>query len=265
MAKKIRLAYIVSTLGRTGPTRQLYNLVKYLDRKTFEPEIITLSLDPPENLSREFINLDIKPASLALSRITSAVIGKKTLERCLESNIPDVIHSQGLRADFLCSALGNYPARVSTKRNNPKDDYSGLYGTLIGTLAAQLHYRALSQIPTVVACSNAIAMPKSISNTASIVIRNGVDIHPSSALCTKQERIEKRRTLNLPTDGRLFIYVGPLIRRKNPEILIRAFLGIGFLVAPNASVFWVMAPFHLHVSYLRTTLREYLCPASFKM
>ena len=36
-----------------------------------------------------------------------------------------------------------------------------------------------------------------------------------------------RRTLNLPINGRLFVYAGPLIQRKDPELLIRAFLDYG--------------------------------------
>ena len=41
----------------------------------------------------------------------------------------------------------HYPTRIATQRNNPFDDYPALYGSLIGSAAAHLHYRALRQNP----------------------------------------------------------------------------------------------------------------------
>ena len=51
---RIKLIYIVSTLGQTGPTRQLYNLTKYLDRDIFHTTLITLSQSPIRNLDEDF-------------------------------------------------------------------------------------------------------------------------------------------------------------------------------------------------------------------
>ena len=222
--QKIILAYVVSVLGRTGPSQQLYNLVKYLNHDQFQVELITLSRNPSSNLEEEFADLNVGLHPLNMDRPTSLLIGRRRLNAVLNILKPDVIHSQGLRADWLCATLDHYPIRIATQRNNPFDDYPALYGTLIGFAAAHLHYRALLQIPTVVTCSKTIAGINISKGLQSIVIRNGVELEGKGTLITAKEKNDRRRTLNLPINGRLFVYAGPLIRRKDPELLIRAFL-----------------------------------------
>ncbi len=222
--KKIILAYVVSTLGQTGPTRQLYNLVKYLDHGQFHVKLITLSENPSNNLEREFSDLKVDLYPLGMNRPSSFLIGRRRLNAVLNILKPDVIHSQGLRADWLCATLDRYPTRITTQRNNPFDDYPALYGTLIGSAAAYFHHRALLRIPTVVTCSKTIAGTNIIKGPQSIVIRNGVDLEGKARPFTTEEKTAQRRPLNLPTNGRLFVYAGPLIVRKDPILLIRSFL-----------------------------------------
>jgi glycosyltransferase involved in cell wall biosynthesis len=116
--------------------------------------------------------------------------------------------------------------RVATQRNNPLNDYLDLYGWLKGSIVAQMHFHALSKLPFVVACSRAIVDTNRNSrrNLTAKVVRNGVDLSSINSLPTINEKQAQRRQLNLPVTGRLFIYAGPLIRRKEPELLVRAFL-----------------------------------------
>ena len=222
--KKVILVYVVSTLGRTGPTRQLYNIVKYLDRNVFQAEVITLSPNPIPNLSRDFSELGAGVHSLMLSRFVGFTIGIQQLRNILKDLAPDIIHSQGLRADLLCAALNTFPARITTQRNIPFDDYPRLYPKLIGTMAAHMHCRALKKIPTIVTCSQDIANRNISKGILSIVIRNGIDVKDSGSIPVKNDKMSRRLALNLPTTGRLFVYAGPLISRKDPSLLIRAFL-----------------------------------------
>ena len=222
--KKIILAYVVSTLGRTGPTRQLYNLVKYLDHDQFQVKLITLSRHPSNSLEKEFSGLNVDLHPLSMNRPSSFLIGRRRLNAVLKIMKPDVIHSQGLRADWLCATFDRYTIRITTQRNNPFDDYPALYGTLIGSAVAHLHHRALLQIPTVVTCSKTIAGTNICRGLQSIVIRNGVELEGKARPVTTEEKTARRRGLNLPTNGRLFVYAGPLIVRKDPVLLIRSFL-----------------------------------------
>lgn len=221
---KIKVVYVVSTLGHTGPSRQLFNLTKHLDNDTFEAAIITLSQSPRQNLEKEVRALNIKVICLDLSRIKSFITGKKALIATLATLRPDIIHSQGLRPDWLCSKLGSYPVRIATQRNYPFHDYPDLHGIIAGSITADLHYRAFAKIPIVVACSHGIAQKNNSRGLRSTVIHNGVESSVGITAINEQGRRNLRTSLNLPPGGRLFIYTGPLIPRKNPELLIHAFV-----------------------------------------
>jgi len=219
--KKTTILYIVSTLGRTGPTRQLLYLISRLDRSLFDPHVVTLSLEPADSLKPKFIKIGIKLHSLELSRFTGLFLALFRLKRFLKLLKPDIIHSQGLRADWLSSQLNN-TIRIATQRNNPFSDYPSLMGQIPGWLAAHLHYRALRRLQ-VVACSESISQVNQRFALIDTIIRNGVDTTAFSPLVqsaiTKYQRLE----LNLPVDGQLFIYTGPVINRKNIPYLIRTF------------------------------------------
>jgi glycosyltransferase involved in cell wall biosynthesis len=198
--------------------------VRYLDHDQFQVKLITLSRNPSNNLEEEFSGLNVDLHPLSMNRPSGFLIGRSRLNAVLKIMKPDVIHSQGLRADWLCATLDRYPTRVTTQRNNPFDDYPALYGTLIGSAAAYLHHRALLRIPTVVTCSKTIAGTNICKGLQSTVIRNGVALEDKARPVTTEEKIARRRTLNLPANGRLFVYAGPLIVRKDPALLIRSFL-----------------------------------------
>lgn len=222
--RKIKLVYVVSTLGRTGPTRQLYNLIKHLDRERFQAEVITLSPNPPGNLEQDFADLGIAIHTLALSRLAGVVFGRSRLVTALEQLQPDILHSQGLRADWLSSRLAGSYIKVATQRSNPLEDYPPLMGRLKGTIGARLHYYALARLPVVVACSQTISGTNSRRGLPTKVIHNGVDLTLTKPPLEQEEKTARRHVLGLPATGRLFLYAGPLIPRKNPELLIRAMI-----------------------------------------
>ena len=144
---RIRLLYIVSTLGRSGPTRQLYNLIKYLDRDIFEISVLTLSHDPKQNLRKKFEDLQINLIDLNLSRLGGLTVYKNKLESILQRIKPDAIHSQGFRSDWISSRIRTKTVRIATQRNYPLEDYPRLYSPVIGFAMAKLHCYALSRIP----------------------------------------------------------------------------------------------------------------------
>ena len=44
-----KILYVVSTLQQSGPTEQLYNVIQHLDKRVFEPHLITLSKEPADS------------------------------------------------------------------------------------------------------------------------------------------------------------------------------------------------------------------------
>ena len=177
------------------------------------------TIHPPDNLEQDFADLGIAVHTLALSRLAGVVFGRSRLVTALEQLQPDVLHSQGLRADWLSSRLSKSYIKIATQRNNPLQDYPSLMGQLKGTVAARLHYRALARLPVVVACSQTIADANTLRGLSTSVIHNGVDLNLTKAPMNHEGRTAPRHALGLPEAGRLFLYAGPLIPRKNPELL----------------------------------------------
>ena len=115
--KKLKVAYLVSTLGRTGPTRQLYNLIKYLDHGTIQIHVITLSKNPIHNLEEDFLDLGIDIHHLKLSRLNTFLVASSRVKQLLLSLDIDVLHSQGIRADWINSRLDGLVKSITTQRN----------------------------------------------------------------------------------------------------------------------------------------------------
>lgn len=198
-------------------------MIRYLDRKEFEPAIITLSPEPKNSRVDEFVALKVKLIFLKMGRLASLFFGTTLLYKTLESLAPDVVHSQGLRGDWLNSRLSEYSGRIATQRNNPFTDYPMLYGFLRGSAMALLHNRAFHNLPYVVACSNSLLGPEKNGPPSRVVISNGVTIDKHRVLPSKSGKQKLRRRLQLPQSGPLFLWTGPVIRRKQPLLAANAF------------------------------------------
>ena len=220
----VRIVYLCSTLRRTGPTSQLLNLVTYLDRRLFDPVIVTLSPEPADTMRASFDASGVPVRSLALSRLRGALhrgwrrdVGR--LAGALDGS--SVIHSHGIRGDVISVRHFSGLPRVATARNYPDDDYPMKFGPFAGRWMARSHYRAFRAHPCVVACSATLAEQLRGHGVAAQFIRNGVDtsvFRPAGAA----ERSRLRDELGLPADARVGVAVGALSTRKDPLAIVRA-------------------------------------------
>lgn len=220
---RIRLFFIVSTLRRCGPTNQLYNLITNLDVSCFDITLVTLS--PESNDSRwfDFLALDCDLCSLSFPRLTSPKRIKNSLAVILKSKNPHIVHTQGLRADYIASILEAPPNRVTTQRNYPYDDFPLLYIPVLGSQLAKLYMRALKRIPYIIACSNSIEQALRPHLNDLLVIPNGVAVNSSSGIRAEDAKRAARAILGIPVEGPVFLFTGPLISRKQPELLLEHF------------------------------------------
>ena len=170
-----------------------------------------------------FQELGISLYCLNFGRMRGFFISGMALRRKLSKLEPAIIHTHGLRADRLSAQLPSQLCRVSTQRNIPEQDYPALYGHVLGSFIALLHRRALQRIPVVVACSSTIAQERNKWKSPSLIINNGVDLEICPQLPTAASRNSARASLGLSTSGLVFIYAGPLNKRKNPLFIIRSF------------------------------------------
>jgi glycosyltransferase involved in cell wall biosynthesis len=224
-SSRAKILFLVSTLRQAGPTTQLLNLVRYMDRERFDPVIVTLSAEPADSMRAAFEELQTTVTSLSLSRVGGTLHRgwRASLERVAGGGLDArcLVHSQGIRADIISASELAGLARVSTARNYPYDDYVMKYGRLLGRWMAHRHLQAFRSIPVVVACSSNLERLLRGHGLEPAVIRNGVDTS-KFAPPSPSERARLRAQLNLPTGARVGLCVGSLVERKDPLSIVRA-------------------------------------------
>ena len=124
----------------------------------------------------------------------------------------------------MSAGLKEYPNRLATQRNIPEDDYILEYNRILGTAIAKYHRHAWGKLPRLIACSKPIANDNELKGPPSIVVNNGVDLDICPTLPTATTRILARGNVGADERTMMYIYVGPLIERKNPLFLINSFL-----------------------------------------
>jgi glycosyltransferase involved in cell wall biosynthesis len=134
---------------------------------------------------------------------------------------PDVVHSQGIRADLL--AMFAPCPRIATIRNFPQLDYPATYGPMRGRAMSFAHRLILKSGATVVAVSEAVAQNLRHGIPDILVIRNGVNTK-RFAPAEPRRRALLRGRLSLPPDAFVWVSCGHLSRRKNPLLLLDAWM-----------------------------------------
>ncbi|WP_268877254.1 glycosyltransferase family 4 protein [Marinobacter nauticus] len=213
--------YVVSTLERTGPTRQLLYLSTKMQELGHRVWVLTLSPEPKDSLKAIFLDQGVEVLSLNVGRLKSLFVGRARLRKLVADKAVEVVHTQGIRADGLVSGLDPAISRVATLRNYPFEDYPPLYGKLKGWLMAWFHLRALTDVGRVAVVSGSIARSLETNGKLQVeVVHNSVD---SQLFCapSSEERVQSRANLALHPDAFVVVIVGDLIRRKRvPELLL---------------------------------------------
>jgi glycosyltransferase involved in cell wall biosynthesis len=216
--------FLVSTLRQSGPTVQLFNIVRHLDRGEFDPVVVTLSAEPRDSMLGAFRELGARVESLSLTRTRSMLGGlRRRIERLVTFELDSgcVIHSQGIRPDVIAARELGGLTRVATVHNYPHDDYPLKYGPLMGRWMAHRHLQAFHSLPILVACSSTLADRLGEQGLGAAVIRNGVDTGTFNAV-PPAKRARLRLELGLDDDSMVGISVGSMIPRKNPLSIVSA-------------------------------------------
>jgi glycosyltransferase involved in cell wall biosynthesis len=207
----IKILYITSTLGKSGPTNQTYNIISNLDKQSFNPVILTLSPEPHNSMWKDFEKLGIEMQSLNLSRFR-LFFAKKRIKNWIKTINPNIIHTQNIRADNLVASLKLDIPWILTLRGYPFEEFPMNYGALIGQYLAKIHIRAIRKCKNVVACSKILAERFKWLNINAFPIQNGVS--------TKEgDNTIDTNMYNRP----IFITTGG-ISRKNVAFAIEAFI-----------------------------------------
>ena len=218
----IKIAYLISTLQKTGPTNILVGTINHLDKTRYEPVVITLS---PESQTSDSWTPHLKRQGvqifpLNLKRYQLLQLPLK-LKQTIATIQPDIIHSHCFRSTILSAFVLKNFKRIATIHCDYTQDFPMAYGTLIGTWMEKLFSCALKHMDKRICCSHALAtlLQQKFPPLAFDYVNNGIDtviFHPVT------DKNTLRKELGLPLNKVIFIWVGSFIHCKNPLCLVDA-------------------------------------------
>lgn len=226
--------YVISTLQKAGPTNQLLYLLKFLDKKIFDPIIVTLSPEPSDSSYKRFKELGIKVESLNLSRLKGIFLTEVRLNNLVNKYKPSIIQTHGLRADRV-KIQYKIPKIITLRTASPKVARPlrikpGFIGISLASFLHRYHLSYVKKCGLVVVCSKSLSDDLyNLYNVKSRYIQNGVDtdkFHPVS----KEIKKKVRNELALPIDEKVYISVGSLIPNKNTGEFIDLFKRWDYLI-----------------------------------
>lgn len=220
MNKKINVLYVVSSLRKCGPTNQLYEIIKYLDKDMFNVRILTLFVEDKFSDIEKFKEAGIRVDSLNFKNTKNYFKIAYNLKRSLK-NIPiDIIHSCGLAADFSSCFLRN-SIHVSTIRNYAYFDYISAYGKIFGKIMIYLNKWSILHTDYPICCSESIRdmYAKKIKKKI-YYIQNGVDVKKYKFI--PQNKLKIREEIQVSSNKIMIIVSGSLCERKDPLFILNA-------------------------------------------
>ncbi len=115
----IKICYVIGQLGKGGAEKQLFELVKGIDRKRFHP--IVISFCQGEYWSREIKKLNTQVLELKKNKMKlSRLFVLTNLLRLLKSVKPDIIHTYMLTANFygrVAAVIARVPVIIASERS----------------------------------------------------------------------------------------------------------------------------------------------------
>jgi len=200
-----RLLYLVGQLGLGGLERQLFYLIRSMDRGRYKPIVAVWNYCQDDRYVKEILALDVPVVGLAT---TSGMWSKLRALRSLVSEVgPEVIHSYTFFTNIAAwwAAQGTRAIPIGSVRNNFLLDRQET-GKLLGRLSGR--WPSAQIFNSVAAEQNARNSTTMFRPPRTYVIKNGVDLERFSPRCH-------------PEQGYI-LSVGSLYLRKRWDRLIRA-------------------------------------------
>lgn len=202
---KLKIAYVISGLGRGGAERQLQLLLRYLDRDAFAPTVVSLS--PPGPFAEGI--RDVGVSVFAVSRRGRLDVARLwDLVSVVRGLAPDVLQTFLLPDTiygFTAGRLAGVPVLIASRRTDRYEEFPPLVRAL---------NELVSRWADAVICNSRRAthyLPAFLAPRA-VVIHNGVE-----PLVMRRTRDETRAALGIPADALVVGTVGRLVPAKNPR------------------------------------------------
>lgn len=213
-----KIAYVINFIVNGGPSSVVLNMIHNLDRTKYEPVLITLFKgNSSEIIAREKKNgLQIIEYAYQ-SRLQFLLFGLAQYKKILSENRIDIVHGHGFVPDIMNARLDNNIRTINTVHNIMFEDYLFNYGAVRGRMYCWAHLWAMKRLDKVVGCSKSVydVMKEYIPDCQ--YIENGIED------LTFEQHVT-RKSLGIPEEAIIFIYVGYLIKRKRVPFLVENFV-----------------------------------------
>lgn len=214
----LKILYIISTLEKTGPVNVLFDIIQNIDRNKFEPVILTLSKEKKNSIKSKFENLNVEIHSMNLQGVNGYLNSFK-IKSVVQKIKPNIIHTHCFRSTLFTALYLNAYKTMTTIHCDYDIDYAMSYGKFCGFIMQKLMDYSLTRVKNKICCSellyNILSKKKHFAFT---YINNGINTEIFKPI---ENKINLRQKLNLPSDKRIFIWVGCLTDRKNPLLFAK--------------------------------------------
>jgi glycosyltransferase involved in cell wall biosynthesis len=214
-----RLLYLVGQLGPGGSERQLWNLLKVMDRDRYQPAVVVWNYQEDETYVSRIKQLGVPIFPLTSCTFTAKKLAK--LRRLVRTLAPEVAHSYSFYTNFAvhCATVGSPSIAVGSVRGDwlAAKKYSG---AVLGGLSARWPRQ---QICNSFAAAKVMGGSADHQNPRVYVVRNGLDL-------------QRFRALPLPNGHKpCIVGIGSLLPYKRWDRLLRVAAelkrrGLDFLV-----------------------------------
>ena len=190
----------------------LYMLVKYMDPSKCDILVVALKM-APENNTRNFSDLNCRVITLKNGSVSE-------VQKIIDSEQPDVVHSHGGVADIINSRLRGTHKRFSTIHCVPDEDFTMKLGKVLGWLKATAFVYTMNKIEHPIACSETVSNKIYRYRHVRIgYIRNGIDVDMSQHIDVEIDR----KQLGISNTDIILVFCGYLSNRKNLGFVINSF------------------------------------------
>lgn len=224
------IAFVVNQIRPQGPLFVVRDIIAGLPEDYYKPYIIQLCTLEPQGeamadelqaMGCEIIELGFTRGQLELFPRSAA----RLLDECLQHYNITLVHSHTYQPDIVTSYLAHRYILLSTQHNIAKLDFTYGKGRLLGGYMCRRLMRALSRHREVVCVSHVCRdyYRKRLPTRVNVYTApNGIDNELFTPPASPSERAQLRSQLNLPEQGYFITYCGGLIKRKDPELILRA-------------------------------------------